>query len=216
MAGDYLIYNGRTSHLSEGSWTIFRVYDKPQKNLRPLEGTRGILPNKPVCASDAPVKNFSVVAIDKALKFNPNTEDMIEVDFERKLLLSNPNGKVFVLENEVSKVADDKVMPHPLTLHVNIGDCVKVKLTNRLKKGKTSLHVNNMAFDPKDSQGINVGYNKGDQTVKPGASKTYTFFAHPGFKINGGLIWDFGDLVTNVRDGLYRWHHHRAARFGVP
>ena len=204
MPGDYLIYNGRTSHLSEGSWTIFRVYDKPNKNLRPLEGTRGILPaHKSACSPGAPVKNFSVVAIDKELKFNPNTEDFIEVDFERKLMLHNPNGKVFVLENEVSKVADDKVMPHPLTLHVNIGDCVKVKLTNRLKKGKTSLHVNNMAFDPRDSQGINVGYNKGDQTVKPGASKTYTFFAHPGFKINGGLIWDFGDLVTNVRDGLY-------------
>ncbi len=203
IAGDYLIYNGRTSHFSEGSWTIFRVYDKPNKNLRPLEGTRGILPNKPICSAGAPVKNFSVVAIDKALKFNPNTEDMIEVDFERNLLLANPNGKVFVLENEVSKVADDNIMPHPLTLHVNIGDCIKIKLTNRLKKGKTSIHVNNIAFDPRDSQGINVGYNKGDQTVKPGASKTYTFFAHPGFKINGGLIWDFGDLVTNVRDGLY-------------
>ena len=203
IAGDYLIYNGRTSHLSEGSWTIFRVYDKLQKDLRPLEGTRGILPNKPVCEAGAPVKNFSVVAIDKELQFNPNTEEMIEVDFERKLLLHNPNGKVFMLENEVSKAADDEVMPHPLTLHVNIGDCVKIKLTNRLKKGKTSLHVNNMAFDPKDSQGINVGNNEGDQTVAPGASKTYTFFAHPGFKINGGLIWDFGDLVTNVRDGLY-------------
>ena len=69
---------------------------------------------------------------------------MIEVDFERKLLLHNPNGKVFVLENEVSKAADDEVMPHPVDLHVNIGDCVKIKLTNRLKKGKTSLHVNNM------------------------------------------------------------------------
>ena len=204
MPGDYLIYNGRTSHFSEGSWTILRVYDKLQKHLKPLEGTRGILPaNKSICPAGAPVKSFSVVAIDKALKFNPNTEDAIEVDFERKLLLHNPNGKVFVLENEVSKVADSSVMPHPLTLHVNIGDCVKIKLTNRLKKGKTSLHVNNMAFDPRDSQGINVGYNKGDQTVAPGKSKIYTFHAHPGFKINGGLIWDFGDLVTNVRDGLF-------------
>ena len=125
------------------------------------------------------MKNFSVVAVNKALKFNPKAEDAIEVDFERKLLLANPNGKVFMLEDEATKVADSDVMPHPLTLRANIGDCVKVKLTNRLKKGKTSLHVNNMAFDPKDSQGINVGYNGGDQTVAPGASKTYTFMLIP-------------------------------------
>jgi hypothetical protein len=94
-------------------------------------------------------------------------------------------------------------MPHPLTLRVNIGDCVKIKLTNRLKEGNASIHANNIAFDPKDSQGINVGNNPGDQTVAPGKSKTYTFYAHPEFKINGALIWDFGNLTTNIRDGLY-------------
>ncbi len=204
MAGDYLFYDGRTSHLSEGSWGILRVYDKAQKDLQPLEGSRGILPNKKeVCPKGAPTKNFSVVAIDKALKFNPNAEDIIEVDFERKLLLANAAGKVFVLEDEVKKAADDGAMPHPLTLRANIGDCVKVKLTNSLKKGKTSLHINNMAFNPLDSQGINVGNNPGDQTVAPGKSKTYTFYAHPDYNINAGLIWDFGDLVTNVRDGLF-------------
>jgi len=203
MPGDYLIYDGRSSHLSEGSWSIMRVFDKPQKDLKPLEGTRGILKaRKSPCEKGAPVKNFSVVAIDRPLKFNPNTEDVIEVDFERKLLLANPNGKIFALESEVKKVAGGDVHPHPLTLHVNIGDCVKVKLTNRMKEGKSSLHVQNMAFDPKSSQGINVGNNPGDQTVAPGKSKTYTFYAHPDYYQNGALIWDFGNLM-NVRNGLF-------------
>jgi hypothetical protein len=92
---------------------------------------------------------------------------------------------------------------HPLTLRANIGECVKVKLNNRLKEGNASLHVNNMAFDPKDSQGINVGNNPGDQTVAPGKSKTYTFYAHPDYNINAALIWDFGNLTTNVRDGMF-------------
>ena len=72
-----------------------------------------------------------------------------------------------------------------------------------MKAGNASIHANNVAFDPKDSQGINVGNNPGDQTVAPGKSKDYTFYAHPEFKINGALLWDFGNLTTNVRDGLY-------------
>jgi hypothetical protein len=207
MAGDYLYYNGRTSHLSEGSWGIIRVHDSLQKDLKELPGNEEKEFKKKIrktlCPKGAPVKNFSVVAINKALKFNPNAEDEIEVDFERKLLLANAEAKIFALEGEVSKASDSGVMPHPLTLRANIGDCIKVKLTNRLKEGNASLHANNVAFDPLDSQGINVGNNPGDQTIAPGKSKVYTYYAHPDFNINGALLWDFGNLTTNVRDGLF-------------
>ncbi|MBT4556731.1 MAG: multicopper oxidase domain-containing protein, partial [Nitrospina sp.] len=205
MAGDYLMYDGRTSHLSEGSWSIFRVHDKKQKDLRVLPGNENFAKKQKstLCPKGAPVKSFSVVAIDKALKFNANAEDEIEVDFERKLQLANANGKIFALEGEAKQAASDGRMPHPLTLRANIGDCIKVKLTNRLKDGNASLHANNLAFDPLTSQGINVGNNPGDQTVAPGKSKNYTYYAHPDYNINGALIWDFGNLTTNVRDGLY-------------
>jgi hypothetical protein len=204
MAGDYLFFDGRTSHFSEGSWGILRVHDELQKDLKPLPGNMTIRKSKKnVCPSGAPVKNFSVVAINTELKFNPNTEDEIEVDFERKLILTNADAKIFVLEGEAAKASTDGVTPHPLTLRANIGECIKVKLTNRLKEGNASLHANNVAFDPKDSQGINVGNNPGDQTVAPGKSKLYTFYAHPDYNINAALIWDFGNLTTNVRDGLF-------------
>ncbi|MBT6586145.1 MAG: multicopper oxidase domain-containing protein, partial [Gammaproteobacteria bacterium] len=204
MAGDYLMYDGRTSHLSEGSWSIFRVHDKKQSDLKVLPGNENFAQKqkKTLCPKAAPVKSFSVVAINKALKFNPATEDQIEVDFERKLILANAEGKIFALEGEAKQAATGH-MPHPLTLRANIGDCVKVKLTNRLKAGNASLHANNIAFDPLDSQGINVGNNPGDQTVAPGKSKTYTFYAHKDYNINGALLWDFGNLTTNVRDGMY-------------
>ncbi|MEC7641104.1 MAG: hypothetical protein VYC17_03010 [Nitrospinota bacterium] len=204
MAGDYMFYNGRSSHLGEGSWGIFRVYDKLRSDLKPLPNN--LTPKKSakkLCPADAPVKNFSVVAIDKALKFNPNAEDEIEVDFERKLLLANAQGKIFALEGDASTAADSDQMPHPLTLRANVGDCVKVKLTNRLKKGNASLHIDNIAFDPLKSQGINVGNNPGDQTVAPGKSKNYEYYAHPDYDVNGALIWDFGNLLTNVRDGMF-------------
>ena len=176
-----------------------------QKDLKILPGNEDFKRKikKTLCPKGAPVKSFSVVAIDKELQFNANTEDEIEVDFERKLLLANATGKIFALEGEVKKAAEDGAMPHPLTLRANIGDCIKIKLTNRLEAGNASIHANNIAFDPKDSQGINVGNNPGDQTVAPGKSKNYTFYAHPGYKRNGALIWDFGNLTTNVRSGLY-------------
>ncbi|MBT7935212.1 MAG: multicopper oxidase domain-containing protein [Nitrospina sp.] len=204
MAGDYLYFDGRSSHLSEGSWSIFRVLDKLQRDLKVLPGNENFAKKVKtrVCPSGAPVKSFSVVAINKALDFNANADSQIEVDFERKLTLANADGKIFALEGEAKRAAAGN-MPHPLTLRANIGDCVKIKLANRLKSGNASLHVNNMAFDPLDSQGINVGNNPGDQTVAPGKSKNYTFYAHKDYNINAALIWDFGNLTTNVRDGMF-------------
>jgi hypothetical protein len=204
MAGDYLFFDGRSSHLSEGSWSILRVHDKLQGDLKVLPGNdnpkkwkRGV-----VCPSGAPTKNFSVVAINKALDFNAKAEDQIEVDFERKLVLANSAGKIFALEGEAARTASGGA-PHPLTLRANIGDCIKIKLSNRLKSGNASMHINNVAFDPMTSQGINVGNNSGDQTVQPGKSKTYTYYAHPDYGQTGSVIWDFGNLTGNVRDGLF-------------
>ena len=45
------------------------------------------------------MKNFNVVAIDfPGMNLNPNAPEAIEVDFERKIELRNPNAKIFVLE----------------------------------------------------------------------------------------------------------------------
>ena len=44
-----------------------------------------------------------------------------------------------------------------------------------MKASRASFSADMLAFDPKDSQGMNVGNNPGDQTVGPGQSRTYTF-----------------------------------------
>jgi len=205
MAGDYLYYNGRVSHLMEGSWGIIRVLDKPTKDLQLLPGHMDIPAQaKSVCPTDAPVKKFQVLAMDKALVYNPRAEEPIEVDFDRKEQVSNPSGKIFALANEKTKVAATGFEPMPLTLHVNIGDCIKVTLKNELKRGKVSFHADNLAYNPLDSQGINVGFNPGDQTVSPGGSKIYTFYADPDIGENAALIQDWGDgTMGQQRDGLF-------------
>jgi hypothetical protein len=72
-----------------------------------------------------------------------------------------------------------------------------------MKNSRASFFAPGLAFDPKDSQGLNVGNNPGDQTVGPGESRTYTFYAHPANKETTSLVWDGGNIVTNPRNGLY-------------
>jgi FtsP/CotA-like multicopper oxidase with cupredoxin domain len=204
MAGDYLHYNGRPSHLSEGSWGIIRVLDKEVADLKKLPGREEIPASaKSVCPADAPVKSFNVIAADRALKFNPKAPDLIEVDFDRKLQVANPTGKIYMLEGEKSRVAEGGFAPMPLTLHVNVGDCIKINLKNEMKASRASFSADMLAFDPKDSQGVNVGNNPGDQTVGPGQSRTYTYYAPPQYGETAALVWDWGNFVNNVRDGLF-------------
>ena len=204
MPGDYLYYNGRASHFSEGSWGLIRVQEKADKSLQLLPGHEEIpAPAKELCPADAPVKGFSISAIYHTLKFNQGAPEAIEVDLGRKLALGNDNGRIYVLDDEVRKVKAGALQPHPLVLRVNVGDCIKVKLTNRMDKARAGLHVDGLAFDPKDSTGINVGNNPGDQTVAPGQSRSYTFYAHPELGENAALIQDWGNVLENPRNGLY-------------
>ncbi len=204
MAGDYLHFDGRPSHLSEGSWGIFRVLDKEVPDLKKLPGREEIPASaKSVCPADAPVKTFNVIAADRALKYNTNAPDVIEVDFDRTLQVANPQGKIYMLEGEKSKVAEGGAQPMPLTLHVNVGDCIKVNLKNEMKASRASFSADMLAFDPNDSQGVNVGNNPGDQTVAPGKSRTYTYYAPPQYGETAALVWDWGNFINNVRDGLF-------------
>ena len=71
---------------------------------------------QPICPEDAPVKTFNVVAQDyPAMKFNPKAPEAIEVDFERKIQMANPEAKIYALEEDVAKVAEG-MQPMPLTL----------------------------------------------------------------------------------------------------
>ncbi len=206
--GDYMYFNGRSSHFSEGSWGLIRVLDKPVKDLQPLPnaayGKTGDIPKPlPICPKGAPVKSFNVVAMDfPSMTFNPNVPEAIEVDFERKILVQNPKAKIYVLEDEVKRAAGD-YHPMPLTLRANVGDCLKVTLKNKLKDSRASFSAFGLAFNPKDSQGVNLGNNPGEQTVEPGGSRTYTYYADPFNGETQTLVWDWGNVALNPRNGLF-------------
>jgi hypothetical protein len=207
LAGDYIHFNGRSSKLSEGAWGIIRVYDKEQSDLKKLPAgysLKGVIPKAlPVCPSDAPVKTFNVVAMDyPSMTFNAKAPEAIEVDFERKIQITNPDAKIYALEEDVAKVSGG-AQPMPLTLRVNLGDCVKVQLKNKMKESKASFSAIGLVFDPKDSMGANVGNNPGDQTIAPGGERTYTYYADPFNGETTSLVWDWGNVMTNPRNGLF-------------
>ena len=110
--GDYMYFNGRSSKLSEGSWGIIRVLDKEVPDLKPLPnaayGAPGLKKSLPICPTDAPVKAFNVVAMDfPQMKFNPNVEEAIEVDFERTIEVANPDAKSIFLKRKRQKFPEN-------------------------------------------------------------------------------------------------------------
>jgi len=204
MAGDYLHYNGRVSKLGEGSWGMLRVLDEVQSDLQVLPGYENVKKSATsVCPSDAPSKHFNVVAMDYEMRLHTKAEEVITVDFDRKLRTVHPEGKVYVLEGEAQQVAAGSLRPHPLVLRVSVGDCLTVTLKNQMKKEKAGMHVDLLAMDPHDSMGVVVGNNKGGQAVEPGGERTYTYYAHPELGVNSALIRDWGNVLINPRDGLY-------------
>ncbi|MGH7166620.1 MAG: hypothetical protein ACREIS_13970, partial [Nitrospiraceae bacterium] len=205
--GDYIHFNGRSSKFSEGGWGIIRVLDKETPDLQKLpagySGRNEIPKPMPVCPADAPVKTFNAVALDyPSMKFNPKAPEAIEVDFERKIQITNPDARIYALEEEASKVAAG-LQPMPLTLRANVGDCIKVNLKNKMKQSRASFSAISLAFNPKDSLGANVGNNPGDQTIPPGELRTYTYYADPFAGEIASLVWDWGNVMVNPRNGLF-------------
>ena len=100
------------------------MLDKADATLKPLPGREEIPQSaKSVCPANAPVKTFNVAAIDKAIRYNKGTPGVMEVDMERKMVLGNEAGKMYVLEGEKVKVASGSpafvavpVVLQPLTI----------------------------------------------------------------------------------------------------
>jgi len=178
--GDYLYYNGRPAKMEEGSWGLLRVLSGagPQ-SLQKLPGHEtAASAEQPICPSGAPQKAFNIEAVAKPV----SGRDL---------------GMRFVLKSTKGSGAAQ----HPLVLHVNVGDCIQVRLENRTDE-PVSFHPDLLALDPKSSAGVNAGSNP-EQTTAPGAQRSYTFYAHPELGETVSLVRDWGDVINHPRMGLY-------------
>ncbi len=206
--GDYLYYFGGIDDAWLGLWGIIRAYDKQQTHLKPLcKGIRQILP-LPLChGHDARIRKYEIAAIQTNIAYN-NYGD------------HDPNGLVFVPLDDVDQVLFKNCQPKPLILRANAGDWIEVTLHNLIDKKipyfdypsvpldcrhkpskRVSMNPQFLSYDPICDSGINVGYNNREQTVGPGESKKYLWYADREY--GSCIIQSFGDMRNHRYHGLF-------------
>jgi hypothetical protein len=186
LPGDYLYYNGRFLKLREGSWGLIRVYDDTANaSLQKLPGHEEVPPPaSALCPVDAPQKAFAIAAIEAPLP-----------------MLEDTKGKLYVLEEDKAAVLSGARAVEPLVLHVNVGDCIAIHLTNETQGGAVSVHADLLAADPMNI-GVEAGFNP-PQVALPGETRTYTYYAHPEIGETVAMIRDWGNVLENPNLGLY-------------
>jgi len=187
MPGDYLYYSGRSFKLAEGSWGIFRVHSAGDgSGLRPLPGHEAVPARADaVCPAGAPAREFAVSAIEVPLP-----------------MLSGSMGRVFVADLDKAATRSGARPSEPLVLRANVGDCVRLRLTNELPSAAVSIHADMLALDPRDSAGVAAGFEPAQATA-PGASRTYTYYASPETGQTVALLRDWADVLRSPGLGLY-------------
>ena len=117
-------------------------------------------------------------------------------------MLDGAPGRIYVLEQDKAAVLAGEKAVEPLVLHVNVGDCILIELSNELETGPVSFHTDMLAVDPKQNLGVEAGYNP-PQVVMPGESRLYTLYAHPEVGETVALVRDRGNVEENPGLGLY-------------
>lgn len=90
---------------------------------------------------------------------------------------SDPDGQIFVLNEDEVDVRSGVKPAEPLTIRSNVGDCVEVFFTNKIPDGplnkdfsKTNIHSHFVQFDTQASDGVITGMSY-EQSVRPIASE---------------------------------------------
>jgi hypothetical protein len=160
-----------------------------------------------VCPKAAPVRRFDVTAITAAalpggkLIYNPRVGNF----GGNPGPLNDPTALIYVNTSDLDLSGRLKagVPIEPLVLRATAGDCIRVTLRNRLplivpdkdsfnglppivfkfnsNQIRPSEHVGMqpqlLAYDVSRDDGMNVGQNSGDGTVRPGFAITYSWYA---------------------------------------
>lgn len=208
--GDYLYYFGGMDDAWLGLWGIIRVYEHPEKQLKPLcKKKQQILPLPPCPRCGAVIRKYEIAAIQRDIPYNRHGDH-------------DPDGLLFVPLEDAERARKPGYQPKPLILRANAGDWIEVTLHNlfdpkhpvlyfdypkvpldmRHKPSmRVSLNPQFLHYDPVCDSGINVGYNNREQTIGPGESKKYFWFADQEY--GACILQSFGDMRNHRYHGLF-------------
>lgn len=206
--GDYLYYFGGVDDVWLGLWGIIRVYHHRRKCLKPLCKERR-LPLPPCPGKNAIIRKYEVAAIQRRIRYNRHGDH-------------DPDGLLFVPLEEAEEAMLENYEPKPLILRANAGDWIEVTLHNLFDvhnpieyfdyptvpldmphkpSMRVSLNPQFLNYDPVYDSGINVGYNNREQTVGPGESKKYLWYADREY--GACIVQSFGDIRNHRYHGLF-------------
>lgn len=209
-AGDYIYYFGGQDDFWLGLWGIIRVYKDKNEKLLPIYKPNHCKCNFETCSSESEnkkVREFHIAAIQKNIEYN-------------KFKDHDPDGLLFVPYEFKDDVIAGTIKPVPLILRANKGEYIKVTLTNCFTKPipyqgfpevpvdkvitpsmRVGISTQFLKFNPVTGSGINIGYNDEEQTVAPGESITYMWYADKEY--GTCLLSSFTDIRNHRHHGLF-------------
>ena len=206
-AGDYLYYFGGIDDIWLGLWGIIRAYHSRQKHLRPLCNSNKPVPF-PVCPpKDCSIRKFEIAAIQTDIEYNRYGDH-------------DPEGMLFVPLEDAEAVKSGRKKPVPLIIRANAGDWIEVTLHNRFDRpvlyhdypsvpldmphkpsNRVSLSPQFLKRSQLCSAGVNVGFNRPEQTAAPGECIKYLWYADKEY--GTCMLNSFGDLRNHRYHGLF-------------
>ena len=138
----------------------------------PWLGPTGDATTRPdgLCPASAPVRTYNVTAITLPI------QETAAGDVD-------PNGEIFVLNQDKQAVLSGSKPAVPLAIRSNVGDCVAITLSSQLvdnaensNNSKVNMHTHFVQFDPQASDGVITGRSF-EQSVRPFATEGRTLSA---------------------------------------
>ena len=206
-AGDYLYYFGGIDDAWLGLWGIIRAHSRRQKHLLPLCNQNKPLPF-PICPpKGAKICKFEIAATQTDIEYNRYGDHDTE-------------GMLFVSLEYAEDVKCGRKQPIPLILRANAGDWIEITLHNLFDKpvlyhdypsvpldmyhepsSRVSLSPQFLKHCPVCYAGVNVGFNKPEQTAAPGEYVKYLW--HADKEYGTCMLSSFGDLRNHRYHGLF-------------
>ncbi|MBU5219898.1 multicopper oxidase domain-containing protein [Bacillus albus] len=107
---------------------------------------------------------------------------------------NDPEGRIYVLEEEEEAVLSGRKKPEPLVIRANAGECIRINFTNKFPETlggnafqlvertyEAGTHVHFVKFDPLVSDAANVGWNY-DSSALRGETIQFQWFADTELK----------------------------------